>query len=228
MKKVVISLVVLVALAGAAYGGFLWYEKSNEQDETSLADTAEERAAAPELTGSPDGEWTSASGSRAGYRVEDELLRGATVTATGYTEDVTGSITLAEEGTRITEATFTIDVATITSEGFGQRDNAFRRVMETDQFPTATFALTQPVELDEFPAEDVEITIPGVTGELTMHGVTRTVTFDATAIRGGSRIDVKALVPVTYTDFGIQNPSNSFAKIGDAGLVDVAIGFTKQ
>ncbi len=227
MKKVVISLLVLVALAGAAYGGFIWYERSNEQEETSLEDTAEERAAAPQLEGSPDGEWQSASGSRAGYRVEDEVLRGATVTATGYTEDVTGSMTLAEEGTRIDAATFTIDVASIVSEGFGQRDNAFRRVMETDRFPTATFTLTQPVELDAFPAEDTEISIPGVTGELTMHGVTQPVTFDATAIRGGSRIDVKALVPVTYTDFGIQNPSNSFAKIGDSGLVDVSIGFTK-
>jgi len=227
MKKAVVALIVVLVLGGVAYGGFIWYERSNEQEETSLSDTAAERADAPELTGSPDGEWAAGEGSRAGYRVEDEILRGATVTATGYTDRVDGSITLADEGRKITDATFTIDVSSIVSEGFGQRDNAFRRVLEADRFPTATFRLTKPVQLDAFPEEDAEISIPDVTGELTMHGVTKQVTFDASAIRGGSRIDVKALVPVTYTDFGIQNPSNGVAKIGDSGLVDIAIGFTK-
>jgi polyisoprenoid-binding protein YceI len=228
MKKLLIALVAVVVLAGAAYGGFIWYEHSNEQKETSLTDTAAARAAAPKLEGSPDGEWGAAGGSRAGYRVEDELLRGATVTATGYTDQVDGTMTLAKDGTEISAATFKIDVGSITSEGFGQRDNAFRRALESDRFPDATFELSSPVTLDAFPAENAQVTIPDVTGDLTMHGVTKPVTFSATAIRGGSRIDVKALIDVTYTDFGISNPSNGVAQIGSSGLVDVSVGFTKQ
>jgi polyisoprenoid-binding protein YceI len=154
-------------------------------------------------------------GSKGGYRVENEILRGATVTATGYTEQITGSMTVEGDGTRIATAEFTIDVASITSE-FGQRDQAFRRVLGADEFPQATFALVEPVVLDEFPA-----------GELTLRGETREVTFDATAVRGGSRIDVKALIPITYTDFGIVNPSNAGAQIGDTGNIDVTLGFTK-
>jgi polyisoprenoid-binding protein YceI len=228
MKKLLIAAVAVLAVAGVAYGGFIWYEHSHEQAETSLSDTAAKRQEAPRLTGSPDGDWIAADGSRAGYRVEDELLRGASVTATGYTDRVDGSMQLADGGTTISSATFTIDVASITSKGFGQRDNAFRRVMEADTFPTATFRLTRPVHLSEFPAEDHEVKVPDVAGTLTLHGVSRDVTFDATAIRGGARIDVKAEIPIDYTDFGVDNPSNALARIGDRGIIDMAVGFTKQ
>jgi polyisoprenoid-binding protein YceI len=226
MKKPLIAVVVLVLLGAAAYGGLIWFESSKEQDETSLDDTAAAREAAPELEGSPDGEWVVADGSKGGYRIDNEILRGATVTATGYTDDLTGSMTLEGDGTRISAAEFTIDVASITSE-FGMRDQNFRRVLATDEFPQATFRLTEPIDLDGFPQEDVEVTIPGVTGELTLRGETREVTFDVSAVRGGARIDVKALIPITYTDFGIENPSNAAARIGDSGNIDVAIGFTK-
>ncbi len=226
MKKLLLPLLAVLVLGAAAYVGFIWYENSKEQKETSLDDTAAEREAAPELAGSPDGTWVVSEGSQGGYRVENEILRGATVTATGYTDRIEGSMTVGDDGTTISAADFTIDVSSIVSE-FGMRDNAFRRVLETDAHPEATFTLTTPITLDEFPAEDVEVSIPGVTGDLTLRGVTRPVTFDATAIRGGSRIDVKALIPITYTDFGIENPSNPTATITDEGDIDVSLGFTK-
>ncbi|WP_369824516.1 hypothetical protein [Cellulosimicrobium sp. CUA-896] len=69
------------------------------------ADWSEDRAqAAPTLdaaTGSTldadalEGTWDVGAGSFAGYRL-DEILNGEDVTVTGRTEDVTGSVTLAD------------------------------------------------------------------------------------------------------------------------------------
>ena len=226
MKKLVIGLVVLVLLGAAAYGGFIWYENRNEQQATSLNDTKAKRAAAPQLAGSPDGEWKVSSGSRGGYRIEDEILRGATTTATGYTDQVTGSITLADQGTTISAANFSVDIASITSEGFANRDRAFQRVLGADEFSTATFTLSAPIKLASFPADGVETKVD-IAGDVTLKGKTVRQTFTGTAVRGGSRIDITALIPITYTDFGIENPSNPLAKIGDTGTIDVSLGLVK-
>jgi len=226
VKKIVIALVVLLVLGAAAYGGFVWYENRNEQKANSLSDTSAKRAAAAKLAGSPDGVWQVSSGSRAGYRVEDEILRGATITATGYTTQVTGSMTLADEGTTISDAKFSVDIASITSEGFANRDQAFQRVLDASQFPTARFTMAGPVKLASFPAEGVETKV-SLSGTLELKGKQVAVIFSGTAVRGGNRIDVTALIPITYTDFGIENPSNGFAKIGDTGNIDVSLGLVK-
>lgn len=226
MRKIVIAVVAVLVLGGAAVGGFVSYSNSQEQAQTSLSDTQGQRANAPTLSGSSDGIWKVADGSKGGYRVENEILRGATVTATGYTNKISGSITLADGGLTISAAEFDVDVASIKSENFERRDVAFQEALGAAQFPTATFQLTSPARLAAFPADAVETPVE-LTGNLTLKGVAKPVTFTATAVRGGTRLDVVALIPITFTDFGIENPSNAFATIGDTGNIDVSIGFVK-
>ena len=66
------------------------------------------------------------------------------------------------------------------------RDNIIKsRGLETDAFPTATFELTQPVELPEG-IDTAGASVPfSATGNLTLHGVTKAVTldFDARLVR---------------------------------------------
>ena len=51
-------------------------------------------------------------------------------------------------GTTISAVDLTVDMASISSDRT-QRDGQFRsRIMETSQFPTATFKLTAPIDLD--------------------------------------------------------------------------------
>ena len=60
---------------------------------------------------------------------------------------MTGSITLTSDGTTATlsEGTITVDTTTLTSDE-DRRDNRLRSEgLETDEYPTATFTLTQPV-----------------------------------------------------------------------------------
>ena len=54
------------------------------------------------------------------------------------------------------------------------RDSQFQgRIMDTADFPTATFVLTNPIELAPVPKNGVVKTY-SATGKLTLHGTTKT------------------------------------------------------
>lgn len=170
-----------------------------------------------------EGTWEVAAGSTAGYRAT-EVLFGQSTEGAGRTEDVTG--TLVIEGTTATEATFEVDLTTLESDE-AQRDGQVQnRILETAQFPTATFELTEPVDFGTEPADLQEITAQA-TGELTVHGVTNTVTVDLTARRNGDSIEVTGSVPITWSDYDIDDPSGGPAQVEDSGTMEFALTFSK-
>ena len=63
-------------------------------------------------------------------------------------------------GSKLESATFTVDVASITSPESG-RDNQFRGedIMDAAQFPTAEFRVTQPVDVSAVPETGASITL---------------------------------------------------------------------
>ena len=130
--------------------------------------------------------------SQFGYRV-DEVLAGVNTTAVGRSNQLTGTMTV--DGTTVPAVDVEVQVATITSDQ-SKRDENFRgSVMNTAEFPTATFHLTEPIELGTIPAEGEQITATA-TGELTLHGVTQPVTFDVTAQASGGKIGVLGSIPI--------------------------------
>lgn len=167
--------------------------------------------------GSVDGTWTVTSGSQAGYRV-NETLAGQNTTAVGRTSSVSGSFTIA--GKSVTAATFTVQMASVTSDR-GQRDQQFAgRIMDTAQFPTGTFVLTKPIALGSVPAVGKAITVKA-TGNLTLHGTTNAVTFTMSAKRTGTDIAVTGDIPIIYGDYHIDNPSfGGFVSVGNSGTVE--------
>jgi polyisoprenoid-binding protein YceI len=165
--------------------------------------------------------WEATDQSQVGYRVE-EVLFGVNTTAVGRTNEVDGSLTIG--GTAVTGVDFSVEVASITSDE-SRRDSAFQgRVMSADEFPNATFVLTQPIELGVEPADGVEVTSP-VTGELTLRGVTNPVTFDVTAKQENGLIGVQGSIPVLFSDYGIANPSSGGITTEDNGLVEFVLVF---
>jgi polyisoprenoid-binding protein YceI len=98
--------------------------------------------------------------------------------------------------------------------------------MSTDDFPTSTFVLTTPIEFGSIPAEGESITA-SATGDLTLRGVTRSVTFDLTAQIEGGRIGVLGSIPVLFSDYEIPDPSNGFAVVKDNGLLEFVLVFDK-
>jgi polyisoprenoid-binding protein YceI len=166
--------------------------------------------------------WAATDGSQVGYRVE-EILFGVDTTAVGRTDQVTGSLTIS--GTQVTNVDFEVDVASIASDE-GRRDEQFRgRIMSADEFPTATFVLTEPIELGAEPGDGVEVTTTA-TGELTLRGSTQPVTFDVVAKQENGLIGVQGSIPVLFADYGIANPSFGGITTEDNGLVEFVLVFT--
>lgn len=219
----------LVVLGGAAFIGPSIYASQAEESvaeapsitmsapatsESSTVGTAEN--AQPHLAGT----WQVSEGSQAGYRV-DEVLNGENITVTGRTSDVTGTIKVNDEGTTLESASFTVDVTTIATDS-ERRDNYFREnTVKADQNPTATLNITQPVELGT-PAAGETITVD-VTGELTLAGVTQTVTFPVQVAGDGSQLQIAASVPLTFADYGIEAPSLGFVSVEETGAIEVQL-----
>lgn len=158
-----------------------------------------------------------------GYRVV-EVLFGQDTEGVGRTTSVTGSLTL--DGAAITAAEFTVDMTTLKSDE-DNRDKKFQgEIMETSTFPTATFTITQPIELGTVPADGTEITATA-TGDLTLHGVTKSVTLEVKAQRNGDIIDVLGSTNVLFADYDIDNPSNGAVTTQDNGTIEFLLTFTK-
>ena len=171
-----------------------------------------------------DGTWKVTTGSTAGYRVKETLF-GQSNTAVGRTTAITGSIALA--GAKVPSGSFSVDMTKVASDR-SLRDSQFQgRIMDTAQFPTATFTLTSPIDFGAIPKDNVKIT-PQATGKLQLHGTTKTVTVSLTAQRTGNTIQVLGSIPVTFADYGINNPSGGPASVGDNGTLEFLLVLSKS
>ena len=171
-----------------------------------------------------DGDWAPTDASEFGYRVE-EILAGVNTTAVGRSSEISGLLTI--DGTTATVVDIEVPVETITSDDT-RRDGQLRgRIMSADEFPTATFTLTEPIEFGTIPTGDETVTATA-TGELTLRGVTNPVTFEVTAQTTGGRIGVLGSIPVLFSDYGIDNPSNGIVTTEDNGLVEFVLVFDRS
>jgi polyisoprenoid-binding protein YceI len=173
--------------------------------------------------GSLDGTWTAASGSVAGYRVKEVLL-GQNTEAVGRTSAVTGKLTVS--GGQVASGAFSVDLTRVTSDE-QRRDAQFQgRIMETATYPTATFELAEPIELDALPAEGATSSAKA-SGKLTVHGTTKVVTVQLTVQRSGDSFRVSGSIPVTFADYGITNPSFGPVTTEDHGEIEFLLALTR-
>lgn len=150
------------------------------------------------------------------YRVA-EILFGQSATAVGKTSTISGSLTL--EDATVTAAKFTVPLATVKSNE-SLRDIQFQgRIMDVAQYPDAVFTLTAPIPLSTLPPAGTVINTTA-TGNLAMHGVSRSVTFTIHAEYTGSEIEVSGSIPITFANWNIQNPSGGPAQVGGSGAMD--------
>jgi polyisoprenoid-binding protein YceI len=221
----VVAAVILVIAVPFIYFTFI---QGDPPPKLSLSQVTTTTGAGGSTGTQPDtplaGTWKVGSGSTAGYRVEEQLF-GQHNTAAARTDQVTGTVTI--EGTKVTQADISVDMASIKSVGnkldgavAGRRDDQFRgRIMNTDQFPTATFRLTQPIDLAPVPKDGV-VKKYSATGELTLHGTTNTVTIPVSTKRLDNVIAVQGIADVTFSDYGIDNPSGGPASVGNNGQLE--------
>jgi polyisoprenoid-binding protein YceI len=168
-----------------------------------------------------DGSWTVTDDSVVGYRVK-EVLFGQNADAVGRTSAIAGTMSL--DGATVTDARFTVDMTTVTSDE-SRRDDQFNgRIMETSIYPTATFTLSEPIDLGTLPDASTDVTATA-TGELTLHGVTKTVTFDIDGRYTGSQVEIAGSIPITFADWNISNPSFGPVTTEDNGILEFSLVF---
>ena len=230
---IVVGLILVAAVAGGAYG--LWYILVGPSSPTAVG------AASPAIPSGPaiaapaslDGTWNvdtsrgsigDGTASFVGYRVQEQLVGVGGHTAVGRTPKVTGSLTLA--GSTVSAVSITADLTVLASDSSQRDDQLRRQAIQTDTFPSATFKLTQPIDLGSLPADGVTVGATA-TGDLTIHGVTRSVQISLSAQRQGGIIAVAGSLPIVFGDYGFAGPS-SFAvvSVNDHGTMELHLLFT--
>jgi polyisoprenoid-binding protein YceI len=173
----------------------------------------------PIAAGPVSGTWKVTSGSQAGYRVQ-EILLGLHHTAVGRTSKVTGGMIIS--GTTVDAADFTVDMAAVTTDAAGRNVQFHDFILKTGTYPTATFRLTRPIQLGTIPGDSQVVSEPA-TGDFTLRGVTRPVSFTIKAERVTGGIDLNAEIPIHFARWKIPNPSFAVAKVGNTGTIEVLL-----
>jgi polyisoprenoid-binding protein YceI len=174
--------------------------------------------------GTVPGTWNVGAGSLVGYRV-NEVLIGQNSTAVGRTTEVSGSVVIS--GTSVTAGQFTVDMASVTSDQSERNAQFDGRIMDVAQYPTATLVLSEPSDLGSIPAVGTTARY-SATGDLTMHGVTKPVTFAVSGERSGQGIDILADLTVRFAEWNIANPSiGGLVTTSDQGTLEALIELTR-
>ncbi|HTN80082.1 MAG TPA: YceI family protein [Acidimicrobiales bacterium] len=178
--------------------------------------------AAPAITADVlAGAWKVTDGSIAGYRVREKLAQlPAKSDAVGRTSDVTGTVTIDGPPFMVSAADLTVDVTTLASDSDRRDGQIKRRGLETDTYPTATFKLTQPVAIPAEALSGSPVTVQA-TGDMTIHGVTKSVTIPLQTQINGAKIEIVGSLTFPMSDFEIDPPTI-------AGIVDVESNATLE
>lgn len=164
------------------------------------------------------GNWNVTAASQVGYRVE-EVLFGQNVTAVGRTNAVTGSVTIND--LTVTAAEFSVDMTTLRSDE-PKRDAQFEsRIMDTLNFPIATFVLSESIVVPE------DALAGGSThqaaGVLTLRGTSKPIQVTITsAIRDGAVLLVGE-IEIVFAEWGIPNPSIPGISTEDRGVLEFSL-----
>jgi polyisoprenoid-binding protein YceI len=173
-------------------------------------------------TTSGEFDFESATGSFVGFRVQEELAGIGSTTAVGRTNSVTGSLDIEE--TTANSADFTVDLTTLTTND-SRRNDRVQGALETGEFPEATFTLTEPIDFGDA-AKAGEKTTVTATGDLTIHGVTKSVDFQLDTQLVDGTIVVVGSTDVTFSDYGVQAPTAPIVlAVEDHGTLELQLLF---
>jgi len=148
-------------------------------------------------------------GSSASYRVTEQLAGiDFPNEAVGTTTGVSGTIQILPDGSIAPNSKLVVDLKGLTSDQ-GMRDGYIRnRTLETDKFPDAVFIPTSITGVPKMVPSAGQVGV-ALTGNLTIHGVTKPVTFKgiATLDPRSSTVAGRALTSFTFADFGLTKPT---------------------
>ncbi|MDH5521923.1 MAG: YceI family protein, partial [Acidimicrobiia bacterium] len=207
-------------------------EAADSDEDTTGDSTADVAATVDDVSGdwSVDtsiGEFSfeNSTGTYVGFRIGEELASVGETEAVGRTPAVTGTVTI--DGQTVTATTIEADMTAITTD-IGQRDGAARRALDTTNFATATFVLTEPIDLGADPASGEPVSATAV-GDLMIHGVTNPVEVAIDAQLVGNTIAIVGSTDVVFADYGVNVPSAAAViSLDDFGIIEFQLFLTQS
>jgi polyisoprenoid-binding protein YceI len=171
------------------------------------------------------GAWTVTDKSKATIRVREQLVgvslpSDAVLTASG----ASGSFELNSDGTFTSTSKITFAMTTLSSDE-RDRDNFIKNdTLQVRQFPAAEFVPTKTSGLSLPLATNGTFTFT-LTGNMTIKGKTKEVTFDVTAKRDGGDLTATATANPSWKfgDFGMTAPSVPFRVLSVTDEIRAAI-----
>ena len=122
------------------------------------------------------------------------------------TNAIQGQIVLGADGTPTDGSKIQVDLRTLKSDQT-MRDNYIRQTtLQSDTYPLAEFVITGADGLNG-PLQNGQPAAFKLLGTMTIHGVTKPVTFDTTATMSSGTLTGTATTAFTFEDFGMT-PSN--------------------
>ena len=225
-QRVAVSLATASLLLAACGGAAV--APSATPAPTAVASTATPTAtatSATSVTTITSGTWTISDTSKATVRVREQLVgvnlpSDAVLVATG----ATGTFVLKDDGTFSSDSKITFDLTTLASDQ-RDRDNFVKMdTLQTRQFPKAEFVPTKTTGLVLPMPASGEFTFK-LTGQITIHGKTKDVTFDVVATRTGNDLTATASSAPTWKfgDFGMSAPSVPFRVVSVVDEIRVVV-----
>ena len=171
------------------------------------------------------GAWTVSNTSKATVRVREQLVgvnlpSDAVLLASG----ATGAFGLNDDGTFSSDSKITFDLTTLASDQ-RERDNFVKMdTLQTRQFPKADFVPTKASGLTLPMPASGDFTFK-LTGQMTLHGKTKEVTFDVSATRSGNELKATATAAPSwkFADFGMSAPSVPFKVVSVVDEIRVVV-----
>jgi len=149
------------------------------------------------------------AGTKARYKVTEQLAGISFPSdAVGTTEAITGSIVINPDGSIGAGSKIVVDLKSLTSDQ-PQRDNYIQtRTLQTDKFPLLEVVPKRAVGLPSpMPAGNQAQFGFQLIGDLTLHGVTKEVTWNVIAVLGAAQVGGRAITTIDFATFDMTKPT---------------------
>jgi len=188
-----------VALSGSAVSPAL------AQDDASATPSAADCNVEEAVANAPVVYTIKSDESTASYVAQEELASVGANEVVGTTNAFIGSILTDDEGNPLECSNFAVDMRTLETDE-ARRDNFLREnTLESDAYPFATFVVASVDGLDG-PLVEGEAVTAQLVGDLTLHGVTRSATWEAEITLEGDTLTGTATTTFVIADYGMEKP----------------------
>ena len=166
------------------------------------------------------------AGTFVGYRVQEELASIGAKTAVGRTNAVVGTVEFTRS--TVTAVSIEADLSQLTSDSRGRDGQMRSQALETETFPTATFTLTEPVDLGSVPSVGEPFSVQAI-GDLTIHGVTQSVSVPIEGQLLDDSVVLVGTIPIVFADYDIDPPRAAVVlSVEDNGEMEFRLFLTKS